>query len=227
MSQFECILEQVNKIKESIVVVQSLRHVWICDPWILADQASLPSLSPRVRSNSYPLNWWCNPTISSSFSPSPFAFNLSEHQGFSNELDLPFSWPKYWSFNFSISSSSEYSELIYFFDAQPSLWSNSHNNTVHDDWKNYSFDYMHVCQQSDVSAFQYTVSNTWTVKFQIFKLVLEMAEEPEIKLPTSTGSSNMQESSRKTSISALLTMPKPLSVWITTNCGKFFKRWEY
>ena len=36
-----------------------------------------------------------------------------------------------------------------------------------------------------------------------------------------------QESSRKTSISALLTMPKPLTVWITTNCGKFFKRWEY
>ena len=42
-----------------------------------------------------------------------------------------------------------------------------------------------------------------------------------IKLPTSTGSSKKQESSRKTSISALLTMPKPLTVWITTNCGKF------
>ena len=53
------------------------------------------------------------------------------------------------------------------------------------------------------------------------------AEEPEIKLPTSAGSSKKQESSRKTSISALLTMPKPLTVWITTNCGKFFKRWEY
>ena len=46
-------------------------------------------------------------------------------------------------------------------------------------------------------------------------------EEPEIKLPTSAGSSKKQESSRKTSISALLTMPKPLTVWITTNCGKF------
>jgi len=61
----------------------------------------------------------------------------------------------------------------------------------------------------------------------MFKLVLEKAEEPEIKLPTSTGSCKKQESSRKTSISALLTMPKPLTVWITTNCGKFFKRWEY
>ena len=52
----------------------------------------------------------------------------------------------------------------------------------------------------------------------MFKLVLEKAEEPEIKSPTSTGSSKKQESSRKTSISALLTMPKPLPVWITRNC---------
>ena len=53
------------------------------------------------------------------------------------------------------------------------------------------------------------------------ELDLEKAEEPEIKLPTSTGSSKNQESSRKPSISALLTMPKPLTVWITTNCEKF------
>ena len=59
------------------------------------------------------------------------------------------------------------------------------------------------------------------VNFQMFKLVLEKAEEPEIKLPTSAGSSKKQESTRKTSISALLTMPKPLTVWITINCGKF------
>ena len=50
---------------------------------------------------------------------------------------------------------------------------------------------------------------------------LEKAEEPEIKLPTSAGSSKKQESSRKTSISALMTMPKLLTVWITVNCGKF------
>ena len=53
------------------------------------------------------------------------------------------------------------------------------------------------------------------------------AEEPEIKLPTSAGSSKKQESSRKTSTSALLTTPKPLTVWITINCGNFWKRWEY
>src|SRR5574341_267510 len=61
----------------------------------------------------------------------------------------------------------------------------------------------------------------------MFKLVLEKAEEAEIKLPTPAGSWKKQESSRKTSISALLTMPKPLTVWITINSGKFFKRWEY
>ena len=57
----------------------------------------------------------------------------------------------------------------------------------------------------------------------MFKLVLEKAEEPEIKLPTSDGSSKKQESSRKTSTFALLTMPKPLTVWITINCGKFLE----
>ena len=67
----------------------------------------------------------------------------------------------------------------------------------------------------------------WTVNFQMFKLVLEKAEEPEIKLPISAESSKKQESSRKTSTSALLTTPKPLTVWITINCGKFWKRWEY
>ena len=54
-------------------------------------------------------------------------------------------------------------------------------------------------------------------ELQMFKLALEKAEEPEIKLPTSAGSWKRQESSRKTSISALLTKPKPLTVWITIN----------
>ena len=62
-----------------------------------------------------------------------------------------------------------------------------------------------------------------TVNFQMFKLDLQKAEEPEIKLPTSVGLWKKQESSRKTSTSALLTMLKPLTVWITTNCEKFLK----
>ena len=76
---------------------------------------------------------------------------------------------------------------------------------------------------------QYMNQMYWKLQqsFQMFKLVLEKAEEPEIKLPTSAGSWKKQESFRKTSTSALLTMPKPLTVWITTHCGKFFKSWEY
>ena len=64
---------------------------------------------------------------------------------------------------------------------------------------------------------QAQLQNMWTMNFQMFKLELEKAEEPEIKLPKSTGSSKKQKSSRKTSASALLTMPKPLTVWITVN----------
>ena len=66
-----------------------------------------------------------------------------------------------------------------------------------------------------------------TVNFQMFKLDLEKAGEPEIKLPTSAESQKKQESSRKTSISALLTTPKALTVWIRAYCGKFLKRWGY
>ena len=62
----------------------------------------------------------------------------------------------------------------------------------------------------------------------MFKLVnLEKAEEPDTKLPTSAGSLKKQESFRKTSISALLTMPKPLTVCITINCGILFRVSEF
>ena len=66
----------------------------------------------------------------------------------------------------------------------------------------------------------------WTVNFQMFKLVLEKAEEPEIKLTTSTGSSRKQESSRKIkSTFALLTIPKPF-LYGSQQTGKFFKKWK-
>ena len=61
----------------------------------------------------------------------------------------------------------------------------------------------------------------------MFKLDLEKTEEPEIQLPTSTGSLQKQESSRKTSTFALLTTPKPFTVCITKNCGKFWKGGVY
>ena len=70
-------------------------------------------------------------------------------------------------------------------------------------------------------------NSTWTVNFQMLKLALEKAEELEIKLLTSVGSWKKQESSRKSSAAALLTMLKPLTVWITISCEKFWKRREY
>ena len=68
-----------------------------------------PSLSPGVGSNSFPLSWWCYPTISSSVTP--FSSCL---QSFPASKSLTIRWPKYWSFSFSINPSSEYSELISF-----------------------------------------------------------------------------------------------------------------
>ena len=68
----------------------------------------------------------------------------------------------------------------------------------------------------------------WTEKFQMFKLDLEKWEAPEIKLPACVGLSKKKDNSRKRSTSLLLTiLLKPLTVWITINCEKFFKRWEY
>ena len=66
-----------------------------------------------------------------------------------------------------------------------------------------------------------------TMNFQMFKLDLEKAKEPEIKLSTSAGSSKKQESSRKNIHFCFIDYAKALSVWITINCGKFLKRWEY
>ena len=78
-----------------------------------------------------------------------------------------------------------------------------------------------------LKSFKLGFSNTWTKKFQMAKLGLGKAEEPEIKLPTFVGSYGKQENSRKTSTSVSLTMLKPLTMWTTTNCRKFLKRWEY
>ena len=70
---------------------------------------------------------------------------------------------------------------------------------------------------------QASFNSMWTMNFQMFKLHLEEAEEPDIKLPTSIGSLKKQKSSRKTSTSALLTIPKPLTVWIATKLWKILR----
>ena len=139
-----------------------------------------PSLSPRVCSNPCPLREWCHPAISSSatpFSSCPQFF--SSIRVFSNELALCIRWPKYWSFSFSISSSSEYSGLISFridwldlLAVQGTLESFLQDHSLKTSilWclafftiqlshpymtigKNHSFHYTDTCQQSDVSAF--------------------------------------------------------------------------
>ena len=66
----------------------------------------------------------------------------------------------------------------------------------------------------------------WSMNFEIFKLDLETAKEPEIKLPTSTGSSKNQESSKKNP-HIYFCFINNVKDFDTTNCGKFFKRWEY
>ena len=87
------------------------------------------------------------------------------------------------------------------------------------------FKLLHNCTHSHISKvmlkiLQARLQQYVNCELPDVQLVLEKAEEPEIKLPTSAGSWKKQESSRKTSISALLTMPKTLTVWITINCGK-------
>ena len=67
----------------------------------------------------------------------------------------------------------------------------------------------------------------WTMNFQMFKLALEKAEEPEIKFPNICWIIEKAREFQKNIYFALLIMPKPLTVWITMNCGKFWRKWEY
>ena len=173
---------EVNKVKWIIVVpVQSLNNVQLfVTPWTAACQASLSitnswSLLKLMSTDSVmPPNHLilCRPLL---LLPSV----LPSIRVFSNELALHIRWPKYWSFSLSNSHPNEYSGLISFkidwFDllaVQGTLKSFLQHyslkasilqlsaffmvqtlTSVHDYWKNHSFDYMNICQQSDVSAF--------------------------------------------------------------------------
>ena len=108
-----------------------------------------------------------------------------------------------------------------------SFRSNPKKSNAKECWNYHKIAFISHASKVMLKIFQARLNSMWTVNFQMFKLDLKKAEEPEIKLPASAGSSKKQESSGKTFISALLTMPKPLTVWITINCGKFWKRWEY
>ena len=76
-------------------------------------------------------------------------------------------------------------------------------------------------------SFKLGFSRMWTENFEMYKLGFKEAEEQEITLSTFVGSQRKQRTSRKTSTSASMTTLKPWTMWITTNCGKFLKRWEY
>ena len=84
-----------------------------------------------------------------------------------------------------------------------------------------------TCQQSNAQNAPSQASTVCELRTCRYELDLEKAEEPDIKLPVSTESKKNQENSRKTSTSASLTMLNLLTVWITTHCGKFLKRWEH
>ena len=158
------------------VVVQLLRHVWLCDP-MNCTPGSCPPLSPGVCSDSCPLSWWCHPTISSSVAPfsscpqsfpAPGSFPMSQlftSRGQSigaSASVLPMNvqgwFPLGWTGWISLQSkgpsrvfSNTTVQNQQFFSTQPSLWSNCHIHTwpLEKPW----FDYMDLCWQSDVSAF--------------------------------------------------------------------------
>ena len=163
----------------SLVVVETLSRVWLfVTPWTIATQASLSFTSQC------PLSWthvhWVSDAIQPSHplsSPSLPALYLFQHQGLFQCVSLHIRWPKHWSFSFSISSNSDYSELISFKidwslfcprDSQesssapefeitnssaPSLLYGPTLTSIHDYWKNHRFDYMDLCQQSDIFVF--------------------------------------------------------------------------
>ena len=139
-----------------IISCWSLSHFWLfSNPWSAACQASLSFTISHSWFNSCPLSWWSHPTISPCHRPLLMPSVFPSIRVFSDESALCIRWPKYWSFSFGISPSNEYSGLIFFridlfylavqalsrifsnttvqkhqfFNAQPSLWSNSYIHT--------------------------------------------------------------------------------------------------
>ena len=163
------VINQVSILLESIMEtlfssVQWLSHVWLfATPWTAAARPPCPSPTSGVHSNSCPWNQWCHPNISSSVIPfsCPQSFPAS---GSFPESALHIRWPKYWSFSFNISPSSEYSGLIFTMDwldlltfqgtqkSSPTPQFKSINSlalsflysptltSTHDYWKNHSLD---------------------------------------------------------------------------------------
>ena len=155
------------------LVTKSCPMTWTWPHELQPTRSPCPSPSPRVCPSSHPLNQWCHPTFSSSATLLPFCFQSFPASVFCSESALHIRWPRYWSFSFSISPSNEYSGLTFLridlFDLLESkglsrvfssisslvvsLLYGATLPSIHDYWKDNSFDYMDPCQQSDVFAF--------------------------------------------------------------------------
>ena len=213
---------------------------------------SCPSPTPRGCSNSTlgacPSSWWCHPTISSSvvpfsclqsFPPSG-SFPMSQFFASGGQSTGISASASVFSVNIQDWGSHEQYEKLYSVCQQ-----NWKTQQWPQDWKRSVFipiskkgsnkecsDYRTVVLISHASkvmlkVLQARLQQYMNRELQLYKLGLENAEEPAIKLSTFVGSYIKQENSRKTTTSDLLTMLKPLTVWTTTNCGTYLKRWEY
>ena len=210
-------------MSDVLLLFSLLRRVCLSvTPWTAASRLPCLPLSLGVCSCSCPLSQWCHPTISASvtpFSSCPQSFPASDilslYTTFNSVLNSSFIEVNIIN-TIQITSGTldgrkHVAKYLFFSLCDKGRHARRRLKRI------LSYFIYQICQILQARLQQY-------VNLEMFKLDLEKAEEPEIKFPTSTGSSKMQENSRKTSTSALLTTPKPLTVWITINCGKFFKK---
>ena len=166
-----------------IVVVESPSHVQhFATPWTAACQDSLSLTISQHLPSSRPLCWWYQPAVLSSDALFPPTLNLSQHQGLYQWVSSSHQMTKFWSFSFCISPSNVYSELISLtidwldllaaqgaFRSPPAPHFKGINSlafcllyspalaVICDHWEDLSLDYVNLCRQSNVSAFQHTV----------------------------------------------------------------------
>ena len=191
--------------------VHSLSHVWLfATPWTAAHQAFLSITISRSSLRLTSIEFMMPPSHLILCRPLLLLPSIPPSiRVFSNESTLRMMWPKYWSFSFSISPSKEHPGLI----------------SSRMDW----LDLLAV-HGTLRSLFQHHSSKASILQHSAFSTVhlshpyMTTGKTIALTRRTLVGKG---KSSRKPSISALLVMPKPLTVWITINCGKFWKRWEY
>ena len=177
-----------------------------------------PSPTPRVHPNSRPLSRCCHPAMLSSvvpFSSCPQSLPASE----------PFPMSQLFAWGGQSTGVSALASVLPmntqdWYPLEWTGWISLLSKGLSIVFSNTKFKSIHSL------ALSFLHSPTFTSIHDHWKTIA-LTRWTFVKLTKSSGSWEKEESSRKTSISALLTMPKPLTVWITINCGKFCKRWEY